>query len=63
MDVTRYVAIALILAAGGTLQSAAGFGYALLSVTLLMLLGVALLVVLATYMVCQPLLSQLQAAP
>jgi uncharacterized membrane protein YfcA len=41
MDVTRYVAIALILAAGGTLQSAAGFGYALLSVTLLLLLGLA----------------------
>lgn len=41
MDGTRYVAIALILAAGGTLQSAAGFGYALLSVTLLLLLGLA----------------------
>jgi uncharacterized membrane protein YfcA len=34
-----YLLIAVVLAAGGALQSAAGFGYALLSVTLLMLLG------------------------
>lgn len=39
MDLNLYIAMALVLAAGGLLQSAAGFGYALLSVTLLLLLG------------------------
>lgn len=39
MDVYQYALMALVLAAGGLLQSAAGFGYALLSVTLLLLLG------------------------
>jgi hypothetical protein len=39
MGVAENVWIGLILAAGGMLQSAAGFGYALLSVTLLLLLG------------------------
>lgn len=39
MGVWYYLVVALILAAGGALQSAAGFGYALLSVTLLLLWG------------------------
>ena len=39
MEVTRYLVIALVLAGGGALQSAAGFGYALLSVTLLLVIG------------------------
>jgi hypothetical protein len=39
INMLDYLVIALILAAGGALQSAAGFGYALLSVTLLLLTG------------------------
>lgn len=39
MEVARYLTIALVLAGGGALQSAAGFGYALLSVTLLLIIG------------------------
>lgn len=41
VDPSDYLLVALVLAAGGALQSAAGFGYALLSVTLLLLLGLA----------------------
>ena len=41
MDVERYILMALVLAGGGALQSAAGFGSALFSVTLLLLLGLA----------------------
>jgi len=41
MHWTHYLAMALILAGGGALQSAAGFGYGLFSVTLLLLLGLA----------------------
>ena len=41
MDWTYYLAMAVILAGGGVLQSAAGFGYGLFSVTLLLLLGLA----------------------
>jgi len=40
MDVLHYLVIASVLAAGAALHSAAGFGYALLSVNLLLLAGV-----------------------
>jgi hypothetical protein len=39
MEISHYLLVALVLAGGGLLQSAAGFGYALFSVTLLLLLG------------------------
>lgn len=41
MVVVHYAVVALILAGGSALQSAAGFGYALFSVTLLLLMGMA----------------------
>jgi uncharacterized membrane protein YfcA len=41
MDPMRYIEIALVLAGGAALHSAAGFGYGLFSVPLLLLIGLA----------------------
>jgi uncharacterized membrane protein YfcA len=41
MELARYMEIALVLAGGAALQSAAGFGYGLFSVPLLLLIGLA----------------------